>query len=62
MMGWFIGQTVEAGIGGMVAAIGLSTDRLGRLTLYVTIFVIVAIIITILLQSIGFAPAANPTG
>ena len=59
MLGWFVGQTVEAGIGGLVVGAGLTTDRLGRLLLYVLAFVIAAVVATIVLQSVGLAPAAR---
>jgi hypothetical protein len=62
MAGWFIGQTIEAGIGGMVAGAGLVTERPWRLVIYVLIFVILAIIITVVLQSVGLAPAMRVVG
>ena len=62
LAGWFIGQTIEAGIGGMVAGAGLITERPGRLTIYVVIFVIAALIVTIVLQSAGLAPAMRVAG
>jgi hypothetical protein len=57
MAGWWIGQTIEAGIGGMVAAAGLETTRPWRMLIYVILFVIAMIIVTVILQSIGLAPA-----
>ncbi len=57
--GWFFGQMVEAGIGGLVTGAGLVTQRPLRLTLYVILFVIITFIITIILQTIGLAPAAK---
>ena len=62
LAGWFIGQTIEAGIGGTVAGAGLITERPGRLTIYVVIFVIAALIVTIVLQSAGLAPAMRVAG
>jgi hypothetical protein len=59
MAGWFIGQTVEAGIGGMVVGWGLVSNRPWRLVVYVVLFVIVALVVTIILQSIGLAPAVE---
>lgn len=59
MAGWFLGQTIEAGIGGMVAGAGFTTERPWRLTVYVVIFVIVSITVTVVLQSIGLAPAVR---
>lgn len=62
MTGWFFGQTIEAAIGGMVTGAGLITDRPWRLMVYVIIFVVVAIIITVTLQSAGLAPAMRVVG
>ena len=59
MLGWFVGQTIEAGIGGLVLSVGLTADRLGRLLLYVLLFVIAAVVATIVLQSVGLAPATR---
>ena len=59
MAGWFIGQTLEAGIGGMVIGWGLVSDRPTRLVVYVVLFVIAAVVVTIILQSVGFAPAVK---
>ena len=56
MAGWVVGQTVEAGIVGLVIAVGLETDRPWRLLGYVLVFVFAAIAITIVLQSTGLAP------
>ena len=57
LIGWFLGQTVELGIAGMVAGSGFAGARLGRLFLKVLAFVIGALVITVLLQSLGLAPA-----
>ena len=57
LIGWFIGQTVEFGVAGS----GLASARLLRLSLQVLIFFIVCIGATILLQSLGFAPAIHGT-
>jgi tryptophan-rich sensory protein len=59
MVGWFIGQTIEAGIGGMVAGAGLKKEHMRRLVIYVVVFVIGSIFITVLLQSVGLAPATK---
>jgi len=59
MAGWWIGQTIEAGIGAMVAAIGLKTMRPWRTLIYIILFVIAMIIVTVGLQSTGLAPAVR---
>ncbi len=57
MAGWFLGQTVELGIGGAVAGSGFIIRRHRRLLARVTIFVISALVVTVVLQSLGLAPA-----
>lgn len=59
MLGWFVGQTVEAGIGGLVAGATLATERSGRLFAYVIAFVLAAFVLTIVIQNLGPAPAAR---
>jgi hypothetical protein len=58
MLGWFLGQTVELGIAGAVAAQGLGMERLGRLWVYVIAFILVAVFVTIMIQNIGMASTA----
>ena len=58
LVGWFLGQTTGLGIAGMVAGSGFTGVRLGRLFLKVLALVIGAFAITILLQTLGLAPAA----
>lgn len=57
--GWFLGQVLELCIAGMVAGSGLENRRLGRLFLRVLVFVIAAVVITIILQNVGLAPAVK---
>lgn len=59
MLGWFVGQTLEAGLAGMVAAEGLVTARPGRLIANVVGFIVVVFIVTLILQATGLAPAAR---
>ncbi|MFO7915373.1 MAG: hypothetical protein R6U43_06755 [Candidatus Krumholzibacteriales bacterium] len=58
LAGWFLGQTVEAGIGGLVAGSGFAMTKLGRLALYVLLFFLIMTVTTVVLQSLGFAPQA----
>ena len=53
LVGWFLGQTVELGIAGMVIGSGLSTNRLRSLLVKVVIFFVVMVVLAILLQNIG---------
>ena len=52
MVGWFIGQTLETGIAAIVVGAGLGAVKLRRLTAWVLLFVLVAIILAILLQNL----------
>lgn len=56
MVGWFIGQTAESGLAGMIIGVGLGARRLNKLTVRVIAFAVLMIAITIGLQSIGWAP------
>jgi hypothetical protein len=56
LMGWFIGQTLEMGIAGAVIGSGLAGVRLRRLFGQVIIFVLLSVIITIILQTLGMVP------
>jgi hypothetical protein len=60
LSGWFIGQTVEMGLAGMVAGSGLAGQRLGVLFLRVVALVLFLVIVTIAMQSVGLAPAVQP--
>jgi hypothetical protein len=60
LVGWFIGQTVELGLAGMVAGSGLAGQRLGTLFLRIMALVLFLVVVTIVMQSIGLAPAAQP--
>ena len=56
LLAWWIGQTLELGIAGIVAGEGLAGRRLSKLILWVIIFVVLLVIITFVLQAVGFAP------
>ena len=53
LLGWFLGQTVELGIAGMVLGSGLATDRLRSLLVKVVVFFVVTVVLAIILQNIG---------
>ena len=59
LVGWFLGQTAELGIAGVVAGRGFAVMRLGRLFVMVLAFVIGAFVIAIVLQNVGLAPAPS---
>ncbi|MFC1916928.1 hypothetical protein ACFLX1_02225 [Chloroflexota bacterium] len=52
LIGWFMGQTAELGIGGLVVGSGLATDRLRRLLFRVVIFFGVTVVLAIVLQNV----------
>jgi hypothetical protein len=60
VVGWFISQTVEMGLAGMVAGSGLAGQRLGPLSVRVVVLVLFLVVVTIVMQSVGLAPAARP--
>ena len=62
MIGWFVGQTIEFGIGGMVVGSALASVPYRRLLLLVLVGVAGAFVITIILQFLGIAPAAKISG
>lgn len=59
LTGWWLGQTIEMGIGGAVAGHGLQSERLGRLTLTVIGMVLFLILVAIAFQNLGLGPAAG---
>jgi len=56
LIGWFIGQTVELAIAGAVVGSGLAGARLWRLFGVVLVCVLLSVITTVILQSLGVVP------
>jgi len=52
LAGWFVGQTLELGIGGLVAGCGFERERLGRLFLWVLLFMLGAFVSSVILQNL----------
>jgi len=52
MVGWFIGQTIEPGIAGLVVGAGLAADKLRKILIWVLLFTVAAFVIEILLQNV----------
>jgi hypothetical protein len=52
MTGWFVGQTFETGIAGLVVGAGLAAEKLRSTVLWVIGFVMVAFVLGIILQNI----------
>jgi hypothetical protein len=59
LAGWWIGQSLELGIAGAVAGYGLAQQNIRRLAVLVIGMVLLLAIATILMQSLGLAPAAR---
>jgi hypothetical protein len=59
LAGWFVGQTIELAIAGAVIGGGLAGERLKRLALIATGFMLACVIVTATLQISGLAPAAR---
>jgi hypothetical protein len=59
LLGWFIGQTLELTIAGAVVGSGLAGMRLWRLFGVVITFVLLSVIITIVLQTLGMVPTTR---
>ncbi|MFC1933172.1 hypothetical protein ACFLXU_06075 [Chloroflexota bacterium] len=53
LAGWFVGQTVELGIAGIVLGIGLATARLRSLLVKVLVFFVVTAVLAVVIQNIG---------
>ncbi len=57
LIGWFVGQTIESGIGGAVLGAALSARRLRGVAIFVVTLVVLCVVATIVLQNTGLAPA-----
>ena len=57
LLGWWLGQTVELALAGLVAGTGLRAAQLRPLVLRVGGGVTLLVVVTIALQSAGLAPA-----
>jgi hypothetical protein len=53
MTGWFIGQTIESGLGALIAGAGLVSEKPGHLAAWVLLFFFLIVAFTITLQSLG---------
>ena len=60
LVAWFLSQTLEMAMAGMVAGSGLARQRLRTLFMRVALFVLFLLVVTIVLQNVGLAPAAQP--
>ena len=62
LAGWWIGQTIELGLAGAVLGAAAAGLRRGRMWALVIGVVVLLIIVTIALQSLGYAPAMRTVG
>ncbi|OGO38249.1 MAG: hypothetical protein A2147_05310 [Chloroflexi bacterium RBG_16_57_8] len=53
LLGWFLGQTVELGIAGLVVGVGLQHGRLRSLLLKVAVFFVVLVALAVVLQNVN---------
>ena len=59
LLGWGLGQGVELGLAGMVLGAGRAGTRLPRIWGRVVGAVVVFVILTVVLQNVGWAPAVR---
>jgi hypothetical protein len=52
MVGWFVGQTIETGLAGLVIGAGLGAEKLWSILIWVSIFVVGSFVLGIVLQNI----------
>ena len=55
LLAWWIGQTLELGIAGIVVGAGIAGKLLSKITVWIIVFVVLMVILTFVLQAIGFA-------
>lgn len=59
LVGWWLGQSIELGIGAAVIGASNESESLRGITLRVLSFVILLVILTIVMQSFGWAPSTR---
>lgn len=52
LMGWFVGQSIEMGLGGLVIGTGRSRDRIGGLTGLVVLAILLLLVLGVVLQNL----------
>ena len=57
LIGWLIGQTIEMGIGGYVLAMLIKNPNYKKTFIYLVIYFVIIIIITVTMQNSGLAPS-----
>ena len=61
LVGWFIGQSIELAIAGAVVGAGLNGRSLWKIAGVVAVIIIICLAFTIVMQSLGLAPALHVT-
>ncbi len=56
-LAWLVGQTIEVAIAALVLYTGLEAPSLRRTSLFVFLFLLLSLIVTIMIQNLGYAPA-----
>lgn len=59
LAGWWIGQALELGLAGAVIGASAAGARLGRVWALVALVVVLCFVTTVVLQTIGWAPAVK---
>jgi hypothetical protein len=62
LIGWFLGQTLELGLRGAVVGSALGGARMTGIALRVFVLVLALFILTVVLQTLGYAPGIRVTG
>ncbi len=57
LSGWFVGQTIEMCLAGAVVGVAFARERLRMVVVSVVVLVVACIVVTVILQNTGFAPA-----
>jgi len=52
LAGWFVGQSIEMGLGGLVIGVGLEREKLGKLAGWVLFSTVIMIILGIVIQNV----------
>lgn len=59
LVGWFLGQTLELGLGGAVVGYSLTGKSMKKLLIITSITIVLLALITVILQTLGLAPSQS---
>ena len=57
LVGWFLGQTFELGVGGAAVGYGLAGKSIKRLSIITILGIVILVLLTVILQTVGLAPS-----